>query len=193
MGGVVFEIDFEQALETWAKLSKLSIEEIRNRFGMDEPYEMHERGEIDASVYFNHIRTNLLLDANDSEIALGWNAIYRKEISSTVDYILKAREKFPCYAFTNSNPAHQKFWMLNYPRAVQCFHRVFVSSDMGLRKPEKESFEAISNETGVNLSRILFFDDMEENVDGARAVGMQAVLVKSHLDVKHALDNIGAL
>lgn len=40
---------------------------------------------------------------------------------------------------------------------------------------------------------MLFFDDTKENVSGARAVGMEAVHVRTHFDVEQALTEIGAL
>lgn len=193
MGGVLFEIDFELAFQTWKRWSSLSVEEIHNRFNMDEAYEKHERGEIDAPEYFSHLRNILELEANDSEIALGWNAIYLDEIEETVNYILKVKNQLPCFAFTNSNPTHQVFWMSAYPRIVDSFHQIFVSSELRLRKPELEAFEAIADATGISLDSMLFFDDTEENVSGAKAAGMQAVHVKEHKDVKQALVKIGAL
>jgi putative hydrolase of the HAD superfamily len=193
MGGVVFEIDFERALQTWSNLTRLPIEEIRSRVSMDQAYEKHERGEIKASEYFSHLRHVLELEANDSEIAVGWNAIYLEEIAETVNYVLAVNNDMPCFAFTNSNPTHQAFWETAYPRAIESFHQIFVSSDLGLRKPERAAFETISNATGIKLNAMLFFDDTEENVNGARAVGMEAVHVKTHLDVQQALAEIGAL
>ena len=193
MGGVVFEIDFELALQTWKQWTLLSIEELRHRFKLDEAYEKHERGEIKASEYFTHLRNVLELEANDSEITMGWNAIYLDEIVETVNYILAVKDKMPCFAFTNSNPTHQVSWMSSYPRVVESFHQIFVSSELGLRKPEREAFEAIADATGIGLDAMLFFDDTEDNVRGAEAVGMQAIHVKGHLDVKQALSEIGAL
>ena len=111
----------------------------------------------------------------------------------TVNYILGVKDQVPCFAFTNSNPTHQIFWMSSYQRVVESFHQIFVSSDLGLRKPEREAFEAIADATGIDLDAMLFFDDTEENVRGAEAVGMQAIHVKGHLDVKQALSEIGAL
>lgn len=193
MGGIVFEIDFERALQTWSRWTSLPMAEIQHRFKMDEAYEKHERGEIGASEYFSHLRNTLELDASDSEIAMSWNAIYQEEITETVNYILAAKEKLPCFAFTNSNPTHQAFWMAAYPKVVESFHQVFVSSELGLRKPDREAFVAISDATGISLDTMLFFDDTLENVIGARAAGMPAVHVKTHLDVKKALAGIGAL
>lgn len=193
LGGVVIEIDFELALQTWQQWTLLPIEEMRRRFKLDEVYEKHERGEIEAPEYFTHLRNKLELEANDSEITLGWNAIFLDEIVETVNYILAVRNTLPCFAFTNSNSVHQTFWMSKYPRVVNSFHQVFVSSELGLRKPEGKAFEAIADATGISLDAMLFFDDTEKNVRGAQAVGMQAIHVKRHLDVKQSLAEIGAL
>ena len=121
LGGVLIEINFERALQAWNQWTLLSIEEIRKRFKMDEAYERHERGEIVASEYFSHLRNELELEASDSEIALGWNAIFLNEIVETVNYIRTAKDKLPCYAFTNSNPTHKISWMSAFPRVVGSF------------------------------------------------------------------------
>ena len=189
----MFAIDFEQALQTWKQWTLLTIEELRYRFELDEAYEKHERGEINASEYFAHLRNVLELEANDSEIVVGWNAIFLDEIVETVNYISAIKNQMPCFAFTNSNPTHQVCWSSSFPRVVESFHRIFVSSELGLRKPEREAFEAIADATGISLNAMLFFDDTEENVRGAEAVGMQAIHVKGHLDVQQALSTISAL
>jgi len=193
LGGVVVEIDFERALQAWRQWSRVSIGEMRNRFGMDEAYEKHERGEIEAAEYFTHLRSLLELDASDSQIASGWNAIFLDEIAETVDYIMAVRDRLPCYAFSNSNPTHRDFWMAAYPRAVASFHRIFVSSDLGLRKPEPAAFESIAEATGISLDAMLFFDDTEANILGAQALGMHTIHVKGHSDVRRALADIGVL
>jgi glucose-1-phosphatase len=193
MGGIVININFDLALRAWEECSALSIEEIRRRFKLDTPYEQHERGEIDAAEYFNHLRNVLELDASDAEIAFGWNAIYIGEIVETVNTIRSVRDKLPCFAFTNSNPTHQTAWMAAYPGVVACFHQVFVSSELGLRKPDPKAFDAIADATGIGLDAMLFFDDTEENVVGARDAGLQAIHVKTPSDVKKALVEINVL
>lgn len=193
MGGVVIDIDFDRAFRNWERQSRLSFNEIRTRFSMDAAYERHERGEINASEYFDHLRDELALEGSDEDIALGWNAIYVDEITDTLNAILSVRDKLPCFAFTNSNPTHQCAWMTAYPAVVAAFDRVFVSSELRLRKPERAAFDAIAEATGVRSPAILFFDDTEENVEGARAAGLQAVHVQAPSDVTRALSAIGAL
>lgn len=193
LGGVVIEIDFKRALVVWKQWTLLTTEEMHHRFKMDAAYEQHERGEIAAPGYFTHLRKVLELEASDAEIASGWNAIFLNEITETVNYIHAAKNELPCFAFTNSNPTHQSSWMAAFPRAVESFHQIFVSSELGLRKPEPEAFKAIADATGIRLDAMLFFDDTLENVTGAQTLGMHAIHVKGHVDVKQALSEIGVL
>ena len=190
LGGVVIDIDFDRAFRHWAEASKLSLQEIRDRFTMDADYEQHERGELEASEYFAYLRQTLELDGDDEAIARGWNAIFVGEISDTVDAILAVRERIPCYALTNSNPSHRAVWTQAYPRVVSAFRHVFVSSQLGLRKPERSVFDAIAEKTGVRLESMLFFDDTLENVAGARACGLRAVHVREPSDVHRAQINV---
>jgi putative hydrolase of the HAD superfamily len=62
-----------------------------------------------------------------------------------------------------------------------------VSSTIGLRKPDAAAFRFVVKAIGVRAERILFFDDVLENVEGARACGLQTVHVRSRSDVAHAL------
>ena len=192
MGGVVIDVDFERALRSWEPFSRLSIDEMRGRLSLDVPYEQHERGEISAAEYFEHLRGKLELDGSDEDIARGWNAILVGEITETMDYILSIRPKLPRFALTNSNPTHQAVWTAVCPRVVAAFDQVFVSSDLGLRKPERAAFDIVTETIGVDPSAILFFDDTLENVEGARDAGLRAVHVRTTLDVKRALTDVEA-
>jgi putative hydrolase of the HAD superfamily len=102
----------------------------------------------------------------------------------------RAREKIPIYAFTNSNPTHQQVWSQRFAAILSLFHTVFVSSELGKRKPEPEVFHTVAEAMGIKLPRIVFFDDSLENVEGARAIGLQAVHVRSLADIKVSLQEI---
>ena len=59
----------------------------------------------------------------------------------------------------------------------QIFDRCFVSSEVGLKKPERKFFEYISRELSrIPNDEILFWDDRSENVTAAREFGFAAEL-----------------
>jgi HAD superfamily hydrolase (TIGR01509 family) len=163
------------------------VETLRTRFSFDEAYQRHERGEIAAGEYFAALRSSLQVDLPDAALVTGWNAIYVKEVPGMRALLGTVADRFPIYAFTNSNPTHHAFCSAHYAGVLESFRKVFLSFELSLRKPERAAFEAIAAAIAVPLDRILFFDDTEANVESARAIGMPAVLVRSPADVKEAL------
>ena len=112
----------------------------------------------------------------------------RTDLLNAGDYLVELLralgERMPVYAFSNTNVAHQRFWERHYAAALEHFRAIFVSCELGLRKPEAEAFLRVSDVIGADPERILFFDDTRENVDGARAIGMSAVHVRDAADVR---------
>ncbi len=76
---------------------------------------------------------------------------------------------------------------------------LFFSCEMGVRKPEKEYYEVITRaleDVQKNLSpsshntqkqQILFIDDRQINIDGARKAGWQTHLMKNSYEAKKAI------
>jgi putative hydrolase of the HAD superfamily len=94
---------------------------------------------------------------------------------------------FPIYAFSNSNEAHKTVWLPRYSQLLQPFKEVFISCQMGKRKPELEAYLHVANAIDVEPGRILFFDDSPQNIAGAQLAGMQAKIVDSAADVESVL------
>ena len=103
------------------------------------------------------------------------------------ELLAKAAESFSLYAFTNSNGEHEQCWSKQFSSILSNFKEIYVSSTIGFRKPEAESYDHVVKAIGASADRIVFFDDVLENVEGARARGLQAVHVKSVADVANAL------
>lgn len=187
LGGVLIDIDFGRALAAWAPHSALPEAELRQAFRFDLPYQRHERGEIGAAAYFDHLASVLRLRASCEEIARGWNSIFVGEIAETAALVRALRTQIACHAFTNTNATHQQTWTRRFPAVVQSFERIFASHELGLRKPSREAFDHIVAELRVPAQSIVFFDDLLENVQAALQAGLQAVHVRSPDDVRHAL------
>lgn len=187
LGGVLIELDWERVFSHWARCAGKPVGPIREGFAFDVPYQRHERGEIDSAAYYDALRRSLQLDITDQQFDFGWKALFTGDIRETVDMVKAVRGRIPLYLFSNSNAAHKEAWTSGFADALAPFDKVFVSSDIGRRKPSREAFEHVANEIGVPLEEILFFDDTPENIEGARMAGMAAVLVRSPQDVRDAL------
>ena len=193
LGGVLIDVDFRRVFAYWHSHSALSLAELSARFAFDELYCQHERGEISGTEYFAYLRERLELRCDLAEIAAGWNAIFSDEIRETRALVESVRGKLPCHLFSNTNATHRAVWSTRYAWLGRTFEKLFVSSEIGLRKPDRAAFEHIGAVLAMPLESIMFFDDALENITGAVQAGLTAVHVRSTDDVRLALQRIGCL
>lgn len=64
-----------------------------------------------------------------------------------------------------------------YERApMDLFDETVISGDVGMHKPQPEIYRLVCERLGLDPSDCVFVDDLRENVTGAEAVGMTAIL-----------------
>jgi putative hydrolase of the HAD superfamily len=191
LGRVVLDIDFNRTLACWASYAGCEPAHLMARFTRDDAYQRHERGEIDDTEFFASLRTSLGVELSDAQFLEGWNAIFAGEMPDIAAHLARAAKRLPLYAFSNTNGAHVEHFSTVYADVLRHFRKIFLSSGIGLRKPDAEAYDHVVKAIGVPASRIVFFDDLAENIMGARAQGLIAVQVTSPDDVAHALAALG--
>ena len=83
------------------------------------------------------------------------------------------------FLLSNTNSIHwdycveQLFPYKNYGVA-DYFERIFLSQEMHLQKPDAEIFNEVLRQTGIRAEDSIFIDDLPENCEAARSVGIQA-------------------
>lgn len=86
------------------------------------------------------------------------------------------------------------------PEAAAFFHErkmgdwfdgAVLSCEVGISKPHMKIYHLMGESMQLPLERLLFIDDRQENIDGARAAGMHAVRVAEAKDVLAALHSFG--
>jgi glucose-1-phosphatase len=187
LGRVVIDIDFNRTLASWAGHAGCEPADIVGRFVRDDVYERHERGEIDDAEFFAGLRAKLGIDVTDAQFLEGWNAIFVGEMAGIAPLLARAGQRVPLYAFSNTNPAHVTHVSQHFADVLGHFREIFMSPTIGLRKPDAEAYDHVVKAIGVPAQRIVFFDDLMENIEGARARGLTAVQVTSTRDVADAL------
>jgi glucose-1-phosphatase len=191
IGRVVIDVSFEKVLANWARHSGRAPAELVERFVVNESFRHHETGKIDDAAFFEGLRGSLGIALTDDQFLEGWNAIFVGEMTGIAPLLARAAQRMPLYAFSNTNPAHIAHFFHAYADVLGHFREVFLSSTIGLRKPDAEAYDHVVEAIGVPASRILFFDDSAANIEGARARGLSAIHVTSTDDVAKALTALG--
>src|SRR3954469_4320081 len=191
LGRVVLDTDFARTLACWAGHAGCEQAELTGRFSADAAYKRHERGEISDAEFFASLRASLGIDVADAQFLEGWNAIFAGTMPGIEPLLARAARSLPLYAFSNTNRAHVAHFSQAFADVLGHFQKLFLSSSIGLRKPDAEAYDHVVKEIGVPAERIVFFDDLKENIEGAKARGLTAVHVTSTRDVADALAALG--
>jgi FMN phosphatase YigB (HAD superfamily) len=191
LGRVVLDIDFSRAMATWARYGGCDISDITARFSGGEAIRQYESGKIDDAAYFAHLRKMLGVDITDAQLLEGWNAIFIGEMPGIAPLLKRAAKHLPLYALSNTNPPHIAHFSKIHADVLGHFRQLYLSSSIGLLKPDRAAYDHVVKAIGAPASRIVFFDDLADNIAGARAYGLSAVHVKSSEDVARALTALG--
>ena len=191
LGRVVLDIDFSKVVACWAGHAGCEPAHLVGRFGRDDIYQRHETGEISDAEFFAGLRVSLGVTLSDTQLLEGWNAIFAGEMPGIAQLLARAALRLPLYAFSNTNSPHVDYFSQKYADVLGHFREMFLSSSIGLRKPDAQAYDHVVNAIGVPAGRIVFFDDLAENIEGARERGLIAVHVTSPDDVAKALAALG--
>ncbi len=186
LGNVLIKIDFMRCVRYWSRRGHIPPDQIIARFRADRHYEAFERGQLSPEAYFAVLRRQIGIQLDDTEMTVGWNRIIEGEKPGIRECLLALKPHFPLYVLTNTNAVHAAEWGRRHQSLLKHFNRVFVSSDMGCRKPEARVYQKVLNAIALPAEQVVFLDDTRANVDGAAACGLQAILVERPADI-HAL------
>lgn len=191
LGRVVLDIDFKRVMQVWTRHAGRGSADVVASLAQDDVYKQHERGEISDEAFFAHLRKSLAIDITPQQFLEGWNAIFIGAMPGIAELLPRAAARWPLYAFSNTNPAHVAHFSVAHADLLGHFREMFLSPSIGLRKPEAESFDYVVTAIGVPAERILFFDDLIDNIEGARSRGLQTVHVTSPTTVAETLKPLG--
>jgi FMN phosphatase YigB (HAD superfamily) len=190
LGNVVLELDVRQVFAHWAERSGEPIDALTSRWVLDEAYKRHEVGELDFHEYAVHLGDLLGIELSTLDWRSGWNALFRGPYPEVAARLPALSDHLPCFCFTNTNPTHQAQWQSDFPDAIAHFEKIYVSSEIGRRKPDQESYRWVASDMGFAPHEIHFIDDSRENVEGAISAGLRATLVRSEADVVAAMETL---
>lgn len=151
----------------------------------------HEQGQINAQEFAERIITEADLPYGADEF-LDRFAAWPDRLFDGIPALLdELPARYRRALLSNTNAVH---WEAGGVAAElePRFEHVFLSYRTGLIKPDAEAFLEVARHMNCAPERIWFFDDNPLNVDGARAVGMQASVANGPDDVRRVIEQIGS-
>ncbi|MEN5018338.1 glucose-1-phosphatase [Erwinia sp. Eh17-17] len=178
LGNVIVDIDFNRVLGVWSDLSRVPLATLQSRFKMGESFHQHERGEISDEEFAQKMCEELELPLSYEQFAAGWQAVFvgvRPEVIAIMQKLREQGERV--VILSNTNSLHCEFWPSEYPQVAAAADKIYLSQEMGLRKPEPEIFQRLLNEEEFSAEEAIFFDDNPDNIEAARQSGIHSLLI----------------
>lgn len=183
-GGVIFDIDFLKLNIAFSKLGVQNFEAMYSQKKASPLFQSLEEGKISPEEFYLQFRKESNSNLTAEEIKTAWNSIlvsFRKEALET---LRKTRSKYKLYLLSNTNKIHLQAFNKIYNEQVgegsleDYFDKVYFSHEIGSRKPGKEPYEIVLRENDLIASETLFIDDSIQNIQPARQLGIQTILLK---------------
>ncbi|WP_339758172.1 HAD family phosphatase, partial [Algoriphagus aquimarinus] len=183
LGNVIVDIDYQKALQRIKQEISVEFHDKLDGFYLTDFHKDYEVGRINSAAFRDGVRGYFQQEWNDEKVDELWNDLLLKIPAERLELISKLREKYQVGVLSNTNliHIHAVNRILKEDHSLEnfdpIFDWVFLSHEMGLSKPSPEIYEKMLVDLGTSGDRVIFFDDLIANVEGAKAVGIQAVHV----------------
>jgi FMN phosphatase YigB (HAD superfamily) len=189
-GRVVLWFDntpFYQKMTAYCPKSVDEIREIVHRSA--EFYELFDRGGLTPRQFYERAVALLDVRIGYDEFVAAYIDIFSRN-QPVLDLYRSLKGRYKLMLLSNTDPLRFGFARGKFPDAM-FFDDYVLSYEVKALKPGPEIFEEAVKRAGVPAASCVFIDDMEENVEGAAALGLKTILYKPDTDLGSALRTLG--
>jgi epoxide hydrolase-like predicted phosphatase len=189
MGGVLTYTSFG-GLEDYGTTLGLPTGTLTSYFRGHPKMALLETGAISSREFFKYVcveterRTGVRLNIRDLAAA----AARGEELNPTMLDLVRQVHQHCGTALLTNNVA-EAGWRATFP--FDLFDYVVDSSAVGLRKPDPRIYTELIRRTGRSPEELVFIDDLPENVEPARQLGINTVHFTGVADLLIALRELG--
>ena len=193
IGGVLIDIHPERTYQYLSDSADVEVSMVKESFPWDA-HDQYERGIMNNDDWFITYKESLPQPCclKRSDFWNAWKLLLGEE-KNTVNILEALNKQYSIWLLSNTNPKHiqdeiEKRYL--FPSLV---NGAVYSFDVGVRKPEKEIYEIAMQRANANPQECLFIDDLLENIQAAKQIGIEGVHFISSEQLKQELVHLGII
>jgi len=185
LGGVLVELDKPSDKTAWFD-PRLSARENWDQWLTSPHAQAFERGEISPTDFATRFIADNDVNLTPDELISLYQDWVLGFFPGVFPLLHNLKQHYSLSVFSNITEVH---WPEIYEelRSQQCFEHYFASYLIGKAKPDPSAFRYVAKQMRVDPTEVLFVDDNEINVCGAREAGMTADVVQGFTDLESVL------
>jgi epoxide hydrolase-like predicted phosphatase len=107
-----------------------------------------------------------------------------------IAYIESLRPRYRTALLSNAWSGARATMTRRY-RMLQAFDESIFSAEIGLAKPDAAIYEYMLDKLALPAEKTVFIDDVAENIEAAKALGMQGIVFRSRQQAQEDLASLG--
>ena len=183
LGNVIININFDLTYKAIADLTPLDVFEVKKKLDEIDLWNRYEEGLVSDVVFLDTLYNALELTCSRMKLIEAWHGLLLDIPKKRIEMIDYLKENYNLYILSNTNDLHiqeinerikEEFGREDLRSLV---HKAYYSYEMKMRKPNKEIYMTMLADGNMRADETLFLDDNEDNIEGAKKMGIQTILV----------------
>ena len=189
LGGVIINLDNQRTEEAFVSMGVANFREFFGHGHAASFFKEYEIGKISDEEFVRSLKELAGLSLPDEDIIKGWNALLLDFPPERIQLLKELSQRYRLFLFSNTNSLHLSALQKIYHDTIKDgelddhFERTYYSHLLGLRKPDKISYQHILSENKLVPEETLFVDDALINVEGANAAGLKGYYLKPGMTI----------
>lgn len=188
LGGVIIDLDRQRCVDALVALGDFHADELLGLSMQKGEFMKLEEGKISATDFYNEMRRRIGRPVSDNEITDAINELLIGIPVERLRLLRELKQHFKVMLLSNTNSimfdtkiadcfAQEGLSVSHY------FNDIFLSYRLKACKPHAEIFEKVIAQAHIIPEETLFFDDSQQNLDTAAALGFKTYLVTPDRDI----------
>lgn len=178
LGGVLIDIDYHATERAFEELGVSDFKERYTQLAQNELFDRFECGEISPQHFVNLVLPFTQSGTSPNQVVAAWNAMLGSFPLEKIRLLERLSTTTPLFMLSNTNELHwievKRAWQKVTTQPMQhFFSAIYLSHEIGKRKPHPETFEWVCQQMGFEPADVLFIDDSPQHIEGATQAGLQ--------------------
>lgn len=181
IGGVLIDLNLDRCLTSFRECCGFyRITEFLDPCHQKGPISDLEEGKIDEHEFCSRIREMSRPETTDDQVRESFCSLLDSVKPEKVALIKELKSKgYDLFLLSNNNSIMMRYTAAEFAKVGipfdEYFKGIFISYEMKLLKPGREIYDEAVRRSGYRPDEILFVDDSQANIEGARLAGLNAL------------------
>ena len=187
LGGVILNIDYLLTINEFEKLGIENASDFYSKKMQNPIFDKIEVGEINSKEFMEALKKKCN-NTSLEQVENAWNAMLSDLPQNRLTLIKKLRDKYKIFLLSNTNEIHMqafqnKIGEKTWVEFSALFDKIYLSFEIGFRKPAESAFKIILKENNLKPNEVLFIDDSPQHIETAERLGMNCYYLLDEEDI----------